>query len=104
MAFFVFGAFMDRFASAVCALAQVHPGGDAGLLADVAALQVPLADGDIACGIETVGVVDDGPQVRQVWMAEVIERQVEVDAELGVPDEIYQDVPPSPLKALRLSR
>jgi hypothetical protein len=37
-------------------------------------------------------------------MAEVIERQVEVDAELGVPDEIYQDVLPSPLKALRLSR
>ncbi|WP_142211913.1 hypothetical protein [Streptomyces sp. SLBN-118] len=96
MTFFILGALVDRFTPAVGAQPQVHPGGDAGLLADAPALQVPLGDGNAAGGIEAVRVVDGGPQVRQIRMAEVLESQVEMDAELRVPDDIRHDAPPSP--------
>lgn len=72
VAVFVLAPLMDGFAAAVGPQPQVHRGFHAGVLAHFPAQQVPLTDWHVAVGVHLVHAVDHVPQIRMLFMAEVI--------------------------------
>ncbi|MFD5233383.1 hypothetical protein ACFWJ5_33645 [Streptomyces qaidamensis] len=88
----VLALFVDGYSPSVGPQAQIHRGIHAGLLADASTLKITFGDRDAARGVHPVHAVDHVPEFGVSLVPEVVLAQIQMDAQLLVPDDVGQPI------------